>query len=120
MSKQIIDNVNVIVCDWKDGEGNSCDLGMGGVPKAFINPDPRVGTDSYYQCGEHHGVVKQEDKPEYQLPDDHELKENTLLQDENLDLDKDVAVKMDGFIPDAQGKIWDGDKDSVVWDKERE
>ena len=57
-----------------------------------MDPDPRLGTDTYYQCGEHHGVMKQEDKPEYQLPEGHELKESTLLKDITIDPDKDVVA----------------------------
>ena len=120
MSRSIVDGIWIITCDWKDESKNPCNLGLYGEPKTFVDPDGRHGKDTYYQCGNHHGVVKQEDKPEYQLDEDEraELKESTLLRDVEADPDKDVAVRHEGLNPETDGKVWDGNKDSIVWDKE--
>ncbi len=102
MSKKLVDGVWVIVCDWIDEKGIVCDLGVDAEPKMFVDPDGGRNTEMHFQCGSHHGILKQEDRPEYQLPEGHELLENTLVSDEAKDsLDKDVAVRLDGFKPDA-------------------
>ena len=112
MSKQLIDGVWVIICDWVDESGNSCNLGLYGEPKMFVDPDGGRTESKHYQCGAHHGIVKQEDRPEYQVPKDHKLanteNENVLIRkdvDENV---KDIGIHLAGFKPDAEGRVWDG------------
>ncbi len=109
MSKQIIDGIPVIVCDWVDEKGQPCDLGVAGDPKMFVDPDRGRVLEKHYQCGIHHGVIKQEDKPEFQLPENHKLSDTTLVQD-GADPDQDTKIVLDGFEPDVEGKVWDGKK----------
>lgn len=118
MSKQIIDGVWVIVCDWTNPEtGEVCNLGVHGEPKMFVDPEQGKDPNSHYQCGDHHGIVKQEDRPEFQVPEDHKLAEaaeSTVVTDENVDPDQERRkVELEGFKPDAGGRIWDGKKFNV-------
>jgi hypothetical protein len=118
MSKQRIDGVWVIVCDWVDSEtGKLCDLGVDGEPKMFVDPDQGKTPDSHYQCGTHHGIIKQEDRPEFQLPEDHKLAEeaeSTIVTNENAEPDENLhKIKLEGFKPDVGGRIWDGKKFNV-------
>ena len=39
MSKQVVDGVSVIVCDWADENGKACDLGVYGEPRMFVDPE---------------------------------------------------------------------------------
>ena len=118
MSKQRVDGVWVIVCDWVDPEtGQTCDLGVFGDPKMFVDPEQGKDPETHYQCGAHHGIVKQEDRPEFQVPDDHKLSEeteSTVVTDENVDPDQERRrVELEGFKPDAAGRVWDGRKVDV-------
>ena len=114
MSKKLEDGIWVIVCDWKDAEGKPCDKGVFGEPKMFVDPDNGRSPDKHYQCGSHHGILKQEDRPEYQLPEDHKLageeKESVLTQDGEAGTGEDIRVKLEGFKPDLEGRVWDGHK----------
>jgi len=85
MSKQRVDGVWVIVCDWVDEKGQACTLGRDGEPRMFVDPDAGRSEDLHFQCGLHHGVLKQKDKPEFQLPDDHKLNEEILRPGEDGD-----------------------------------
>ncbi len=83
MSKKIIDGVWVAVCDWVDPEtGETCDLGRDewgdpdGSPRMVVDPDGGEDLTRHYQCGIHHGIVKQEDKPEFQIPGGDPLEDN--------------------------------------------
>ncbi len=83
MSKKIIDGVWVAVCDWVDPDtGKTCDLGRDewgdpdGSPRMVVDPDAGQNHERHYQCGIHHGIVKQEDLPEFQIPDGGEQDEN--------------------------------------------
>ena len=79
MSKQLIEGVWVIVCDWVDpNTGVLCDLGNEGEPRMAVDPDGGKTPDTHYQCGSHHGILKQEDKPEFQVPEGHKLNEEVL------------------------------------------
>lgn len=85
MSRQLIDGVWVLVCDWTDPDtGQPCDLGIdedgqpNGRPRMTIDPDAGRSPEKHYQCGRHHGMVKQEEKPEFRLPDDHKLNQEVL------------------------------------------
>jgi hypothetical protein len=79
MSKKLVDGVWVIVCDWVDPTTNkTCDLGAEGDPKMTVDPDGGKDPSAHYQCGIHHGVVKQEDRPEFQVPKGHKLNEEVL------------------------------------------
>ena len=81
MSNQLVDGVWVIVCDWVDPQtGKLCDLGVEGDPRMTVDPEGGKKPDSHCQCGTHHGIVKQEDKPEFQIPEDHKLNEEVLRQ----------------------------------------
>jgi hypothetical protein len=109
MSKKIVDGVWIVVCDWEDENGNPCDLGTFGEPRMFVDPDGGRDPETHFQCGVHHGTVKQVDDPAFQLPDGHKLKDSALVK-EGVGLDKDISVKLDGFKPDLEGKVWDGTK----------
>jgi len=119
MSKQRIDGVWVIVCDWIDSETDkACDLGLDGDPKMFVDPDGGQDPETHYQCGAHHGVIKQEDDPNFQVPKDHKLADDeekrTVITTINIDPDKKrKKVELDGFKPDASGRVWDGKKFDV-------
>ncbi len=116
MSKTIVDGVWIIVCDWVDPETDSpCDAGLYGEPKMFVDPDGGKDPSTQYQCGSHHGVVKQEDDPKFQLPGDHKLveeeKESTVVLDPALNLDgESQKIELEGFKPDAEGRVWEGGK----------
>ncbi len=107
MSKQLIDGVWVVVCDWKDDAGKSCTLGVYNDPKMFVDPDGGRDPKVHFQCGAHHGVVKQEDDPNFQLPEGHKLQDSTFVK-EGASPNDDVSVKLDGFKPDLEGEVWDG------------
>jgi hypothetical protein len=102
MSKKLVDGVWVTICDWVDENGSPCDLGAFGEPRMFVDPDGGKDPETHFQCGSHHGVVKQEDKPEFQLPEGHKLNDDALVQDEDADLDKKVGPRLDGFKPDLE------------------
>ena len=112
MSTKIVDGSHVIVCDWVDENGKPCDSGVFGEPKMFVDPDGGRNEDKHYQCGSHHGIVKQEDRPEYQVPEDHksadEEQESVLVREGETDAPADTSVKLEGFKPDAEGRVWDG------------
>ncbi len=81
MSKKIVEGVWVVVCDWVDpNTGKLCDLGYEGAPRMAVDPDAGMDQATHFQCGAHHGIVKQEFKPEFQMPDDHKLNEEVLKQ----------------------------------------
>jgi hypothetical protein len=109
MNKKLVDGVWVVVCDWEDENGKVCDLGNFGEPKMFVDPTNGQDPDSHFQCGSHHGIIKQEDDPAFQLPEDHKLQDSTLVKD-GVHPGEDVSVKLDGFKPDVEGKVWDGTK----------
>lgn len=82
MSKRLEDGVWVVACDWKDPEtGEACDLGFEGAPAMFIDPDGGRNPELHFQCGRHHGIVKQEEKPEFQLPEGHKLNQEVVSRD---------------------------------------
>jgi hypothetical protein len=78
----------------------------------FVDPDGGKNETKHYQCGVHHGIIKQEDRPEYQVPEDHKLaneeKENLLVRDGEAESPENVGIKLDGFKPDVEGHVWDG------------
>lgn len=79
MSKQKVDGVWVVVCDWTDPDtGKLCDLGHEGEPRMAVDPDAGQKPDTHFQCGAHHGIVKQEHRPEFQLPKDHKLNKEVV------------------------------------------
>jgi len=108
MSREIVDGVWVIKCDFKDEFETGCSFGVHGEPAMFIDPTGGRNPDEHFQCGRHHGIVKQEENPEFQLPEDHKLnnRETTLVKDENYRFTK--KVELEGFKPDAGGRVWDG------------
>lgn len=64
----------VIKCDWKDPEtGAPCSLGADGGPAMFVDPHAAQKPDVHFQCGRHHGIIPQAEKPEFQVPKDHKL-----------------------------------------------
>lgn len=82
MSKRLEQGVWVVVCDWEDPEsGDKCNLGVDGLPAMFVDPDGGRNPDFHFQCGRHHGVVKQEEKPEFQLPEGHKLNQEVVSRD---------------------------------------
>ena len=108
MSRQIVDGVWVIKCDFTDETGNICELGVNGDPAMFVDPTGGKDPNEHFQCGSHHGVFKQEDSPDFKVPEGHKLdeKETTLVKDANYK--SPSKVKLDGFKPDAGGRVWDG------------
>ena len=40
-----------------------------------VDPDAGEKPEKHYQCGIHHGIVKQEDRPEFQIPEGVEFEE---------------------------------------------
>ena len=86
MSKQRVDGVWVEVCDWVDPNTNKpCDLGHEGKPRMAVDPDGGRTPDTHFQCGAHHGIVKQEFRPEFQLTKGHKLNEEVLKQGKSGD-----------------------------------
>lgn len=74
MSKKLVDGIWVVVCDWVDPKTQRpCDFGLDGEPRMFVDPDGGKDPEKHYQCGTHHGIVKQEDRPEFQVPEGHKL-----------------------------------------------
>ena len=108
MSKKLVDGIWVIVCDWTDESGKSCTLGAFEEPKMFVDPDGGRNPETHFQCGIHHGVIKQEDDPNFQLPEGHKLQDSTLVKEGGRP-EKDVSVKLNGFKPDLEGAVWEGD-----------
>ena len=79
MSKKMMDGVWILVCDWKDPEtGDPCKLGDEEEPAMFVDPDQGRDPGLDFQCGRHHGVVPQAERPEFQLPDDPALNETVM------------------------------------------
>ena len=107
MGKKLVDGVWVIACDWVDNDNNPCNLGTFGEPRMFVDPDRGTSEDKHYQCGAHHGVVKQEDNPDFQVPEGHKLSETTLVQ-KDIDPGSDKAIRIEGLKPDLEGAVWDG------------
>ena len=75
MSKKLIDGVWIVECDWED-----CTLGMDGEPAQFVDPDGGKDPNKHFQCGRHHGIVPQAEKPEFQLTEDHKLNVEEVKQ----------------------------------------
>ena len=80
MSRQLMSGVWVIVCDWVDPNTNEkCKLGREGEPAMFVDPQGnKGGNDKHFQCGRHHGIIPQKEKPEFQLPEGHKLNQEVL------------------------------------------
>ncbi len=76
MSKKLVDGVWVVECDWE-----GCNLGKEGKPSQFIAPDGGRDLNKHFQCGRHHGIIPQEEKPEFQLPEDHKLNQEVFTRD---------------------------------------
>ena len=108
MSKKLDAGVWVVVCDWVDPETDApCNLGHEEMPAMFIDPDRGLKPDTHFQCGSHHGIVKQSSKEEYQLPEDHKLDESSIKPQGNHRAE-DIGVSLEGFVPDLGGHVWDG------------
>ena len=76
MSKKLVEGYWVIECDWE-----GCDLGHEGRAAQFVDPEGGKNPDSHFQCGRHHGIIPQEEKPEFQLPEDHKLNQEVFTRD---------------------------------------
>lgn len=109
MSKKLVDGVWVVACDWVDENGKACNLGVFEEPKMFVDPNGGRNPETHFQCGIHHGVIKQADDPNFQLPEGHKLQDSTFVKD-GVSPGGDVSVKLDGFKPDLEGDVWDGTK----------
>ena len=104
MSKKLDGGVWVVVCDFIDDNTDACcTLGYEGDPAMFVDPDGGRNPDMHFQCGKHHGIVKQSEKEEYQLPSGMETNEP-----EGQHTAEEIGVTLDGFKPDAGGRVWDG------------
>lgn len=106
MSRVLVDGVWVIQCDFVDENGNPCSFGVDGQPAMFVDPTGGQDPNTHFQCGAHHGVVKQSDKPEFQVPEDHKLAETSLVNPNHKSAAK--KVELEGFRPDPAGRVWDG------------
>lgn len=62
MAKKIVEGVWVAECDV--------------CHKQYVDPDGGKDADKDFQCGAHHGIIAQKDKPEFQVPEGEEQKEN--------------------------------------------
>jgi hypothetical protein len=49
----------------------------------FIDPHADRKPDVHFQCGRHHGIIPQAEKPEFQLPKGHKLNVDELRTDAN-------------------------------------
>lgn len=79
MSKKLVQGVWVIVCDWKNPDtSEGCTLGLDDQPAMFVDPDGGRNPELHFQCGKHHGIIKQEEKPEFQLPEGHKLNQEVV------------------------------------------
>lgn len=79
MARELMSGVWVIVCDWVDpSTKKSCNLGVEGERAMFVDPTAGKDPNTHFQCGRHHGVVPQSEKPEFQLPKGHKLNEEVL------------------------------------------
>jgi hypothetical protein len=78
MSKKLIDGIWVVECDWVDATGKPCSLGLEGAPAMFVDPNRGKNATDHFQCGRHHGIIPQSERPEFQLPDGHRLNESVL------------------------------------------
>ena len=84
MSRKMVDGFWVVVCDWTDPLTEElCTLGEDGDKAMYIDPMGGKGRDTHFQCGRHHGVVPQSEKPEFQLPKGHKLNEEVLTPGRN-------------------------------------
>lgn len=61
----------VVTCDWPN------------CGKQFVVGAIRPGEEKtkHYQCGSHHGIIPQKDRPEFQLPEDIEIKEDVIVKE---------------------------------------
>lgn len=75
MSKKLVEGIWVIECDWEE-----CNLGIEGAPAQFVDPDGGKDPNKHFQCGRHHGIIPQAEKPEFQLPEDHVLNVEEIKQ----------------------------------------
>ncbi len=84
MSKHLsTDGIWVTTCDWVDPEtGDPCNLGIDGEPQQFVDPENGRDPSSHYQCGRHHGLIPQAERPEFQT--DAEIGEDILVGEELL------------------------------------
>lgn len=105
MSKKREGGVWVIVCDFVDEDGKECDLGYEGDPAMFVDPDGGRNPEMHFQCGRHHGIIPQAEKEEFQLPEGVTVTEPTGNQTAEK-----IGVTLDGFKPDAGGRVWDGEE----------
>lgn len=84
MSKYIDPSMGcwVIKCDWEDPTtGKACALGVDGAPALFVDPSGGKNADDHFQCGRHHGIIPQAERPEFQLPEGHKLNTDVLRSD---------------------------------------
>ncbi len=104
MSKKREAGVWVVVCDFVDDETDKpCDLGYEGDPAMFVDPDGGRNPEMHFQCGKHHGITKQAEKEEFQLPEGV-----TPTEPVGQHTAEDIGVTLDGFKPEVGGKVWDG------------
>lgn len=103
MSKKLEGGVWVVICDFVDEDDNPCDLGHEGDPAMFVDPDGGKNPEMHFQCGRHHGIIKQSEKEEYQLPEGVGTHEP-----EGQHTAEKIGVTLDGFEPKVGGKVWDG------------
>lgn len=56
----------VITCDWPE------------CGKQFVVGANAAAYETHYQCGRHHGIIPQKEKPEFQVSEDTEFNEDVV------------------------------------------
>ena len=59
----------VVSCDWPE------------CGKQFVVGIDPGDTGNHYQCGIHHGIIPQKDRPEFQVPEGTEINEDVLVKE---------------------------------------
>jgi len=87
MTRKVQGGYWVLECDWVDpNTGAQCTYGRdnegkpNGQPRIVFDPDRGQAPDKHFQCGRHHGIIPQAERPEFQVPagSDTEEKENVI------------------------------------------
>jgi len=72
MSKRFEPSVGwVVSCDWP------------GCEKEFVVGGNVAQTATHFQCGSHHGIIPQKDRPEFQVPKGTEVNEDLITSDKD-------------------------------------
>lgn len=82
MVSKLKDGYWVLECDWQDPVtkdrctyGRDDDGNPNGLPRIVFDPDRGRAPNKHFQCGRHHGIVPQAERPEFQVPKDPNAEE---------------------------------------------